>query len=766
MSTFKTEQLAAELPHFLKKSAKGPQKAQGLPPVNRRDFFKISGIAGGGLAIGLAAGVSPSAKAQAGSDNLASLSPYVQIKADGRINIFSKNPECGQGIKTGLPIIIAEELDCRWEDVDVMQADIDATLYGAQFAGGSLSTPMNWMGMRQAGATARAMILAGAAAQLDVPLSELTTSETKVIHAASGQEYGYGEFAEIAATMPVPDPETLTLKDISDFSVMGKRYTGVDNNDIVQGKPLFGIDQVRPDMVYATYTKSPRISGVPTSFNDAHIKSLDGVIDAFIVEPFGDAVPFNPGGGTMFGGVAIVATSTWAAIKAKRELEIEWNYSNAATASWSDSVDQAYALEGTDGPMEIANSGDVDGAMASAATVVEGFYEYPYVSHMNLEPQNCTAIYENGELELWAPSQLPQNAETGAALVVGIAEENSVLHQTRIGGGFGRRLGNDYAFEVAAIAKRLEGTPVKLQWTREDDFAYDYFRPGGFHSYKAAIDNDGRLTAFQNHFVTFTGNGESPMSGGEMNANVFPMDVLDNVKVTQTMLQAAIPTGPMRAPASNAFGFTFQSFLHECSVAAGKDHVEFLLETLGEFMPPPADAPPGMHVGRAANVIKAVAENAGWGREMPAGRGLGLAFYFSHNGYVAQVADVSVTEQKEITVHKVWAVSDVGYVHNLSSAENQVQGGILDGLSQLMTAKVTFENGAIEQSNLHQYPMLRISRAPELDVAFLEPTEFTPSGVGEPSLPPALPAIANAIYAASGVRVRKAPLSELGYTLV
>lgn len=764
MKTTSTHQLPmADLPEFFNELVKAPET--GLPPVTRRQFMKLSGVAGGGLVLGLSLGVSRKARAQqAAEGQLASLSPYVQIQPNGRINIFSKNPECGQGIKTGLPLIIAEELDCRWEDVDVKQADIDAALYGVQFAGGSLSTPMNWMAMRQAGATARAMILAAAASRLNVPVSELSTREGKVIH--GGNEYGYGEFAELAATMPVPEAGTLTLKDPSQFTLLGRRFTGVDNPAIVRGQGLFGIDQRLPGMVYASFARCPRIGGSAVSFNEERIKSLPGVIDAFIVEPFGDAKFFSTNNGAHFGGVAIIGRSTWATIKARRELVVEWDYSNAETASWSEAVERAYALAGQDGTMELKNAGDVPGALNGAAQVVEAFYEYPYVAHAPLEPENCTALYENGRIEIWAPSQVPQGGEAGTVTLLGLPEENVVLHQTRIGGGFGRKLANDYVYEVAAIARRLEGTPVKLTWTREDDMMHDYFRPGGFHAYRGALDADGRLIAWQDHFITFTGNDQGPMTAADMNPNVFPTDVLPNVKLTQTMFHAAIPTGPMRAPSSNAFAFVYQSFLHELSTAAGRDHVEFLLETLGEPRLVNAEAPQSMHTGRAANVIRSVAENAGWGREMPAGRALGLAFYFCHSGYVAQVAEVSCTPSKELTVHKVWAVADFGFIHNRSAAENQMEGGILDGLSQMVGAKITFENGAVQQTNFHQYPLLRIPQAPEIEVAFLEPAEFAPTGAGEPSMPPLLPAVANAIFAATGERVRKLPLAELGYRLV
>lgn len=751
-----------KLPSFFSELM-NPEKPQQAPlaAVNRRQFFKISGVAGGGLVLGLANNASKAQQAE-GEEATAILTPYVQIQPNGRINIFSKNPECGQGIKTGLPLIIAEELDARWEDVDVLQADIDS-IYGVQFAGGSQSTPQNWMAMRQAGAAARAMILAAAAETLYVPVSVLSTRESKVVHTESGREFGYGEFAELAASMPVPEPEQLELKNPADFSILGRRYSGVDNEAIVRGQPLFGIDQQLDGMLYATFTKAPAINGSVRSFNRDHILSLNGVVDAFALSPSGYAVPFGPASGSHFGGVAIVASSTWAAMKAKQELEVVWDNSSAdLAASSSRSAERAYSLAAQQGSRVIRDSGNVDEALENAETLVEAFYEYPYVSHVNLEPQNCTALYENGRVEIWAPSQTPQSGEQGVAAMTGLEPANVVLHQTRIGGGFGRRLNNDFVNEVVAIARRMEGIPIKLQWTREDDMAFDYYRPGGFHSYRAGLDAQGRLIAFQDHFINFSEDGENPVGMGAMAATEFPMPYVQNARATETLEKATIPTGPMRAPRSNAFGFSFQSFLHECAVAGGRDYRDFLLEILA-MTPPNDDAI--MDAQRAINVIRSVTERAEWGRPMPEGRGLGLAFYYSHSGYVAQVADVSVSDDKAVTVHKVWSVQDFGFIHNLSAAEHQIQGSVLDGLSQLMYAKISFENGVIQQSNFHQYPMLRMRNAPEVEVYFLQPQDVSPTGAGEPGLPPALPAIANAIYSASGERVRKTPLIELGFSL-
>lgn len=780
-----------ELPEFFREmvGADAPAVEVKQPEVSRRRFMKLAGLAGGGLVLGgpaltgskrafgqemMADGVQPVVP-----EGTMTLSAYVQIKPDGRITLFSKNPECGQGIKTGLPLIIAEELDCAWEDVDVVQADVDAAKYGGnQFAGGSLSTPMNWMTMRQAGATARAMILAAASQQLGIPVAELSTADTKVLHAASGREWGYGEFAELAATMPVPDAATLTLKEQSQFKLLGRRWTGVDNQAIVTGKPLFGADVRLPGMLYATFTKSPQIAGKPRSFNEAHIKAMPGVVDAFIVEPFLDARFFNANSGTHFGGVAIVAENTWAAIKAKRELVVDWDTSSAETATWTQMVADAMAAAETDGqPIMVmqgppgpnaqrvpADRGDAPAAMASAAKVVSAFYEYPYVSHAQLEPETTTALFKDGKIEIWSPAQIPQGGEAGAAVIAGVSPENSILHMTRIGGGFGRKLANDYVFEAAAIARRMEGRPVKLQWTREDDFSYDFFRPGGLHAMKGGLDADGKLIAWQDHFFTVTGNGQGPMTSADMGPNIFPMDLVPNLKLSQTMYQNGIPTGPMRAPGSNALAHPIQSFLHELAVAAGKDHVQFLLETLGDEGP--SENPQGMHRGRAANVIRAVAEMSDWGKEMPQGRAQGLSFYFCHSGYVAMVADVEVRANKEVKVHKIYAAADFGFIHNLSAAESQMEGGMIDGLGQLFNSKITFTNGVIEQQNFHQHPLIRMAQAPAVETRFLEPAEFSPTGAGEPSMPPVLAAVTNAIFNATGDRIRKLPLNELGYKLV
>ena len=386
-----------------------------------------------------------------------------------------------------------------------------------------------------------------------------------------------------------------------------------------------------------------------------------------------------------------------------------------------------------------------------AGKTVEALYTYHYVSHADLEPQNCTAWFKGDSIEIWAPTQTPQNAVDAVAALLGLPKDKVTLHQLRGGGGFGRRLANDSVCEAALISKQAGGIPVKVQWTREDDMAFDYYRPGGFHALKAAVDGAGKLAAWQNHFITFSMDGKAPVSRRDASTRPSSRRTCSaNQRMLQSMIPSKIPTGPWRAPGSNVIAFCVQSFLHECAVAANRDYVDFLVDLMGE--PRATSAGPfggGLHTGRAVNVIKAVAERAGWGKTMPAGRALGLAFHFSHQGHFAEVADVSVDASKKVTVHKVWVVADIGPIVNLSSAENQCQGSVIDALSTAMGLKITFENGRVEQTNFHQYPIVRIDKAPEIDVHFLD-TDYAPTGCGEPAFPPAAPAIANAIFAATG----------------
>jgi len=722
--------------------------------LSRRSVLNLSGAVAGGLLLGLfTAGASKRAQAARGDFEP---NAYISISPNGRITILSQNPEVGQGVKTSLPMIIAEELDAKWEDVDVQQAYLSQEKFGAQFAGGSRSIPTNWMGHRQAGASARAMLVEAAARQWGVSTDQCTTADSMVMHEASGRKASYGELASAAARMPVPETESLKLKDRSEFKLLGKYVTGVDNEKIVTGQPLFGIDTTFPGMLYAVYEKCPATGGKVASANLDQIKAMPGVKDAFVLEGNGNVMQLMPG-------VAIVADSTWNAMRAKAALQVEWDESEASKDSWTALSAKAKELSAQPRGAEVVHTTDgIDEAFKGAAKTVKSFYSYPFISHANMEPQNATAWKRGNKLEIWAPTQAPGNLGNFGAwsfLIdgLGFAEENITINMIRGGGGFGRRLANDSVCEAAAIAARMDA-PVKLTWTRQDDMLHDYFRAGGFHALEGAVDENGKLTAFRDHFISFTTDGERGVSGGSMNASEFPAPLIANAEISQTLLKIGTPCGPWRAPGSNVFAFAIQSFIHELAVAANRDHLEFLLEIMGEPKWLDENNPYALHTGRAAGVIKLAAKKAGWGRDMPAGRGLGLAFYFSHAGHIAHVAEVSVGAGNKVKVHKVTVAADVGPIVNRSGAENQIEGSVIDGLSTFMNLGLGIENGRIQESNFDQYNILRIPEAPEVEIHFVD-SDFAPTGLGEPALPPLAPAVANAIYAASGRRVYSMPLA-------
>ena len=720
---------------------------------DRRTFLKVVGLASGGFVLAFYVGAPNIANAN-GKSTFAP-NAFIRISPDGTILIYSKGPEIGQGIKTAFPLIVAEELDADWSHVRVEQAPINPAVYGRQSAGGSRSIPMSWDQLRKAGASARAMLVSAAAKEWNVAASECRTANSIVYHDASNRQLTYAALSNKAAAVPVPDESTLRLKTREEYKLLGTFVTGVDNHAIVTGQPLFGIDTVLPNMRYAVFEKCPAVGGKVRNANLDQIKKMPGVIDAFVVEGTGKVNEVMPG-------VAIVASSTWAAFSAKRALKIDWDESNASKDSWSKAVAEARELGKREGNETLKRVGDFDRAAADGK-VVEAFYSYPFVAHAPMEPQNCTAWFHDGGIELWAPTQTPDAGLNAVANVLGIAQEKVTVHQVRAGGGFGRRLINDFMCEAAVIAKQA-GVPIKLTWTREDDMQHDFFRVGGFHSLKGAIDKSGKLAAWADHFITFTADGEKPTSGGDISPEEFPAQLLPNVRLTQTKLPLKIPTGPWRAPRSCAIAFPIQSFIHECAVAAKRDHLEFLLEIMGEPRWLQEGNEYALNTARAAAVIKLAAEKAGWGKSLPKGRGLGLAFHFSHAGHFAQVAEVSVDTNKKLTVHKVTVAGDIGPIINMSGAENQVEGCVIDGLSTAMGLELGIENGRIIETNFDRYPLLRIANAPEVAVHFIQ-SEYPPTGVGEPAFPPVAPAICNAIYDAIGYRVRTMPLVKEGFTI-
>ncbi len=728
-----------------------PKKAQDF---SRRGFFKLSAAAGAGLVIAFA--VNPKIAEAAAAAKEFVPNSFVRIAPDGVITIICKGPEIGQGIKTAFPLIIAEELDAAWSDVKVEQALIMPDIYGRQSAGGSTSIPANWDQLRKAGGVARAMLVSAAARQWGVKESELTAQDSAVIHSASGRKLKYGELAMKAAALPVPDPAKVPYKTRDQYRLLGKHYTGVENLEVVTGKPLFGIDVKLPGMLYAAYEKCPAVGGKVASANLDYIKTLPGVKDAFIIEGNGVVSEVMPG-------VAIVADSTWAAFRAKAALQIKWDETKASKDSWTKAVTKAHEIAAKRGDTVVFTKGDVEGAFKGAAKTVEAFYSYPFVPHATLEPQNTTAWYKGDSLEMWIPSQTSDRAKTQVAKLLGLKEAQCTLHQTRAGGGFGRRLVNDPACEAAAIASRMPGVPIKLTWTREDDMRHDFYRVGGFHNLRGALDAKGKLIGWSNHFITFSADGKTPVTGGNFPDNEFPQPLLAAAETSQTMLPLMTPCGAWRAPRSNGIAFAVQSFINELAVAAGRDHIEFFLEILGEPQHLPPKTIAALNTGRAADVVKLARDKSGWGKPMPKGRGLGFGFHFSHAGHVAEIAEVSVDANNKITVHKLTVAADIGPIINMSGAINQCQGAAVDGVSTMMNLMVNIENGRVIEGNFTEYPILRMKDAPQVDVHFIQ-SDNVPTGLGEPALPPAMPAIANAVYAASGRRLRSMPLRQAGLT--
>jgi isoquinoline 1-oxidoreductase beta subunit len=737
------------------------------PTLERRSFLKISLLAGGGVMFGL--GVAEhDAEAQGRAPQGPPPDPhnYIKVAPDGAVTIMAKNPEVGQGVKTMLPMLIAEELDVDWKSVRIEQADYDESKYFGQSAGGSTATPNNFTPMRQVGAAGRALFITAAAQTWNVPEAGLSTASGRVIDKASGKSLGYGELAAKVAALPAPaNLAALKLKDPSEYKIVGHSQTATGLHDVLTGKPIYAIDLKLPGMLYASFERCPVLGGRVESANLDEIRKLPGVKQAFIVRgpEFKDIPLHYP---DLVDGVAIVAETWWHAQKARRSLKVTWNEGAAATASSAVFAQRADEMNKMGPQRTVRADGDVNAAFRDAVKVVEAAYSYPFIAHAPLEPQGATAHFKDGKLEIWTNSQQPGPGRRMVAQTLGMQPDDIILHLVRGGGGFGRRLTNDYMVEAAAIAKQA-GVPVNLLWSREDDMAHDYYRPGGFQYLKAGLDAAGKIIAWQNHFVSY-GEGEQFVASAALGPTEFPQRFVPNYALHASVQQLGLRTGALRAPSSNAIAFVIHSFIDEVAEAAGKDAVQFRLDLLNQApaVPAGAPAPQGVNAERMKGVLQLVAEKSGWGKKkLPKGTAMGVAFHFSHQGYFAEVAEVTVSDAKKVKVNKIWVAADVGsQIVNPSGADNIVQGGVIDGMSELMSQKITVEKGRVVQANYHQHGMMRMAQAPpEIEVHYLK-TTYGPTGLGEPALPPVLPAVANAIYNASGKRVRSLPFMDSGYS--
>lgn len=757
---------------------------KGSAPISRRGFIKLTGVAGGGLVL---ASAMPALAAEEEGQLVGAvrLNAYVQIAEDGTITIYSATPEMGQGIKTSLPMIVAEEMGAAWKDVVVEQSpDVDVELYGRQMTGGSYTLYLNRDVMRQMGASAREMFLQAGAIAMELPKDELKAEDSKVSHIYSDKFRTFAELAALAYKQEVPKPSIakslfgtpaaaaykeemlapspFTYKDPKDYRILGKHISQVDSRELVTGVGDFGIDTKLPNMLYGVYEKCPAVGGKILNANLKEIKRQPGIVDAWLIEGDGKVTE-------LLDGVGIVGDSTWAVYEARKKLKAKWDESEASKDSWTAFKEFAEGVTEEAGPGTVVARGDVAAAFAAPENrVFESFYEFPFVSHLCLEPMNCTANYQpfdkdgNEHLELWLPSQLGPRIQALMKTRYGLPKEQVTIHVKRMGGSFGRRVSGEYVCEAIELSKRA-GRPVKLTWSREDSMKHDFYRVGGFQKVRAALNRQGQVVGWDEHAIGVKKDGKRVIGSG-FRDGAFPLANFPVVRGTETLYSMDTPCGPWRAPWSNTHAFVTQCFIHELAQAAGRDHVELLLEMLGEPRWLKQGDIRSMNTGRAADVIKLAADRAGWGRDMPPGRGLGLSFYFCHAAHVAEVAEVSVDAKRKLTLHKVTTAVDVGPIINMSGALSQVQGAIIDGYSTMVGQKITMEEGRIQQTNLHQYPVLRIAAAPAVDVHFIQ-SDYDPTGLGEPALPPLAPAVANAIYAATGERVKSMPLIEQGYSV-
>ena len=747
--------------------------------VTRRSFLQVGTLAGGGLMIGRFQGSQALAQQQPAQPALVPNS-FIKIAPDGSVTLVSRNPEIGQGIRNMLPMLIAEELEVDWKSVKVEQADLDPK-YGMQTTGGSRAASNNWIPMRQMGAAGKQMLIAAAAKQWNVPENECYASKGRVYHRATDRSMGYGELASAAASMPVPDLKTLKLKDNKDYKIIGQWTPGVDVPDITVGKAQFGIDFTMPGMVFAAFQKCPVLGGKVASANIDEIKALPGIKDAFVIDSLVKPGPVVDGEPGREGGVAIVAETWWAAQSARKKLNIKWDEGPAAAQSSEEYAAKALAISKGAPAKTLRSVGDMDAGLKSATKTLEAAYTYPFISHAPLEPRNCSAHYTGGKLEIWSTSQLPANGRKLVASTLDMKEDDITIHSLRAGGSFGRGLNNDYMVDVATIAKKI-GVPVKLVWSREDDMTHDYYRPGGFHYLKGGVDKNGKIVAWSNHFVSY-GNGDKYSPSAAIAPTEFPSGFVPNFAMYSTMMPLMLRTGALRAPGANSQCFVMQSFIDELAHAAGKDPVAFRFQLLGEpkkeivtaAAKPKVENEPGTKpsdaahvaydVDRMRGVLETVVDKSGWGkRTLPKGTAMGVAFHYSFQGYFAHVAEVSVLPGNKLKVNKFWVVGDVGsQIINPSGAMAQGQGAVIDGLSEMMNQEITMEHGRVVQTNYDKHGLLRIKNTPEIEVHFLK-SENSPTGLGEPAMPPVIPAVCNAIFAITGQRIRNLPLSKSGFS--
>ncbi len=714
--------------------------------LNRRSFLKASAMTGGGMMLGFNwSGCMPTPDEVKGMpEDWYNINAFLKIGNNGLVTIMSPNPEIGQNVKTAMPMIVAEELDVDWDDVVVEQAGLDTDKFTRQLAGGSQSIRQGWNGLRMAGATARRMLLEAAAQKLEVPVGELTTSAGIITHGKSGKTVGYGEVASAAASVAVP--EEVELKERKDYKIIGTSRKNVDAPKIIKGEPLYGLDYKREGMLIAMIEHAPAFGMKLKSFDASEALAMPGIKDVFSIDAAPEGFDRQWSDVNAFPDkVVVLGNSTWEVMKAKQALKVEWEAASKLENDQDHEQGMAKLLSsGSTSPAR--RDGNPEAAFRNAAQIVERTYSAPFLAHNTMEPMNFFADVTADHAELLGPIQTPEFLRKTAASVLGMSEDQVSIGMTRMGGGFGRRLYGNFGVEAALISQKA-GAPIKLVYTREDDMTQGTYRPAYQVTYRAALDANNNVTAFH---VRGAGIHESPVF-----ANRFPAGTVDNYLAENFSLDSNVSTGAWRAPRSNFIAGAEQMFLDEVAEAAGKDPIDFRLELFDRAINDPVGEDNDYDAARYAGVLRLIKEKAGWGSETP-GTYRGVSAYFCHNSYVAQVADV-VIEDNTPKVKKVWCAVDCGIVINPGSALNQIEGGIIDGIGHAMYSTLSIKDGRPDQTNFNGYSLIRIPQAPKEIETFFVDNGIDPTGLGEPSLPPASAALANALAQATGKRLYKQP---------
>lgn len=692
--------------------------------------MKLAAATGGGLMLGFHWGTTEASTIEVLTDEAiaageVTFNSYLSISSEGVITILSPNPELGQNIKTSFPLIVAEELDADWSKVKVVQAPLDNTKFERQVTGGSGAVPHSWERLRKAGATARHMLIEAAAKRLKVLSSSLTAENSMVIHKESGKKLSYGELAEEASAIPVP--ADVQLKDSKHFKLIGTAVRNVDNHEMVTGKPLYGLDFHREGMLIAMVQHPAAFGMKLKSVDSAAAKAMPGIVDV---------VTFN-------NNVAVVGKSTWQVMKARKALKIEYE-KEGALESTSDHDRLFKELLDSKEATVRRKDGDVEAAFKSAAKVVRSEYQCPFLSHSPMEPMNFFAHVREDGVELIGPTQTPDRARNDAAKILGIPPDKITVELTRLGGGFGRRLQTDFAQDAVHVSDIMKA-PVKVIWSREDDMTGGSYRPAVRYRFEAALDAKGNMTGYKLRGVGIN-------AGNCTRENNFPSGAVDNLLIESVEHKSPITTGAWRAPITNFLAYAEQSFLDEVAFAAKVDPVKFRLDLLDRARKSPVGEIQ-YDIDRMQAVIQLAADKAGWGTRKNVSQGFSV--YFSHRSYVAQVAEIEIRKNNPV-LKKIYAAADCGIVVNMSGAKQQVTGGIVDGFGHAMFGKLSFKDGAPEQKNFNNYRLIRMKEVPEVEVHFVD-NGISPTGLGEPALPPTGGAVANALFKATGKRLRNQP---------